>query len=490
MSLMGLRVGRTTSVERTRTEGAHGDLMATTDYLKRRGQTWFVRVQIPKHLWEAAGGRSEYVKTLKTGDLNEANKLKHAHVAAFKRKIEALERGQPSDALNELYEKAAVWRDTLERHKGEVLLYEGGDQERPYYLNDEYLSQISEEAQEFLEKHGERAASAFFKVARGEGTLLSSQVDTWLAEQSGTITAQTSAQHRTVIRAFTAWAGSGVLTEDVTQRYAGQFVSHLLTPTSGLSRKTARRYVSSLSSFWRWLRARGLANENPWRDQELGKKSTRGEALARKQWSDEALVKVLRGAYTARYTAILHGLVRLALVTGARLDELCALRTVDVHKREDGWWINIVEGKTEAARREVPIHDSAAHVLARRCKASRDFLFDGLVPGGPDKKRSWNVSKAFGHYTRKLDLGDDRQKFHSLRNTFVEVMEAAEVPESTIKLIIGHTRPSLTFGGYSKGERVRLREVINKLHYAPNVMRLIRAPAKNDHPRPARKRRK
>jgi hypothetical protein len=120
-----------------------------------------------------------------------------------------------------LYEKAAAWRDTLERHKGEVLLYEGGDQERPYYLNDEYLSQISEEAQEFLETHGERAASAFFKVARGEGTLLSSQVDTWLAEQSGTITAQTSAQHRTVIRAFTAWAGSGVLIEDVTQRYAG-----------------------------------------------------------------------------------------------------------------------------------------------------------------------------------------------------------------------------------------------------------------------------
>jgi hypothetical protein len=84
---------------------------------------------------------------------------------------------------------------------------------------------------------------------------------------------------------------------------------------------------------------------------------------------------------------------------------------------------------------------------------------EGLLPGGLDKKRSWNVSKAFGHYTRKLDLGDDRQKFHSLRNAFVEVMEAAEVPESTIKLIIGHARSSLTFGGYSKGERVKLRAI-------------------------------
>ena len=100
--------------------------MGTTDYLKRRGQTWFVRVQIPKHSWKAAGGRREYVKTLKTHDLNKANKLKHAHVAAFKRKIEALQRGKPNDALDELYEKAMAWRDTLERHKGEVLFYEGG----------------------------------------------------------------------------------------------------------------------------------------------------------------------------------------------------------------------------------------------------------------------------------------------------------------------------------------------------------------------------
>ena len=60
----------------------------------------------------------------------------------------------------------------------------------------------------------------------------------------------------------------------------------------------------------------------------------------------------------------------------------------------------------------------------------------------------------------------------TVRNTFTEAMEAAEVPESTTKLIIGHKRPSLTYGHYSKGERVR--EHINKLHYSRDVMRLIR----------------
>jgi integrase len=178
------------------------------------------------------------------------------------------------------------------------------------------------------------------------------------------------------------------------------------------------------------------------------------------------------------------------VVTGARLDELCALETRDAHHREDGWWITIREGKTQAAVREVPIHDSAAHVIERRHRSADGFLFAGLVPGGPDKKRSWNASKAFGHYTKKLDLGEQRQVFHALRSTFTEAMEAAEVPESTVKLLIGHKRASLTYGHYSKGERVKLRKHVNKLRYSPEVMRLIRGAARLEGSRRSHRRRK
>jgi integrase len=450
--------------------------MAPSDYLKQRGQTWFVRVQIPKHLWEAAGGKREYVRTLKTRDRNEANRLKHAHIAALKRRIEALEKTRrPSDAVTDLYDKAIAWRSALERHKGEVLLQDR-DGTPLWSADDEFLSQISEEANEFLETHGPKAADAFYKMATGTGTPLSPQVDTWLSEEGDRITKQTKAQHRTVLRVFTAWAKDGVLIEDVTRRYAGDFVSHLRSPSSGLSRKTAQRYVSSLSSLWVWLEARGLAQANPWTGHGIGKKSKRGGATNRSQWSDAALVKLLSGKYTQRYTEILHDLIRLALVTGARLDDLCALKVADVLKRGDGWWITITAGKTQAAVRDVPIHRAAAHVLERRLKSAKSFLIQGLIPGGPDSKRSWNVSKAFGHYTHSLDLGEARHTFHELRNTFVEAMEAAEVPESTTKLIIGHARASMTYGRYSKGQRVQLREAINKLRYSAEVMRLIRMP--------------
>ena len=416
-------------------------------------------------------GKREYIKPLKTRDRNEANRLKHAYVAAFKGQIRALERHKPV-ALDPLIEKALAFRDALERHKGDVLV-EGRDGETLWSGADEFLGQVADEAEELLETHGEQTATAFHKMAKGEGTLLRSHIDTWLTELVGTVTGQTIAQHRGVLNTFLAWAGGDLLIEVVERKRAGEFVSHLLAHASGLSRKTVQRYISSLSALWIWLVAKGLAPDNPWRGHGVGRQSKRGEAPKRGQWTDAALVKVLSGHYTDLYTETLHDLVRLALVTGARLDELCALKVTDAHERQDGWWITIRSGKTEAALRDIPVHESAAHVLIRRCKGSRGFIFEGLAAGGPDKKRSWNVSKAFGHYTRKLSLGEERQVFHSLRASFIEAMEAAEVPESTTALLVGHARQSMTYGHYSKGLRVKLRKSINKLRYAPAVMRLI-----------------
>jgi integrase len=64
--------------------------------------------------------------------------------------------------------------------------------------------------------------------------------------------------------------------------------------------------------------------------------------------------------------------------------------------------------------------------------------------------------------------------FHALRNTFTEAMEGAEVLESTVKLLIGHKRDSMTYGHYSKGARVDLRNAIDRLTYSVDVMELIR----------------
>ena len=45
-----------------------------------------------------------------------------------------------------------------------------------------------------------------------------------------------------------------------------------------------------------------------------------------------------------------------------------------------------------------------------------------------------------------------------------------------VKLLVGHKRPSLTYGHYSEGERVELRRFIQKLNYGRAIMSAIKKP--------------
>ena len=55
--------------------------------------------------------------------------------------------------------------------------------------------------------------------------------------------------------------------------------------------------------------------------------------------------------------------------------------------------------------RELPVHPKAVSIIERRMKGVRDeFLFEGLTPGGPDEKRSWYVSKAYGRFRQQIGV--------------------------------------------------------------------------------------
>lgn len=216
---------------------------------------------------------------------------------------------------------------------------------------------------------------------------------------------------------------------------------------------------------------------NPWARHRSIRPSVQ---IRRKPLTDEQLVSLLSGSYdTPRYRQVLADLVRLALVTGCRLEELCALKKSDVVKRKDGYWIVIREGKTEAAAREVPILSSVDHVLDRRCRAKRqksEWLFSEVTPGAYGR-RSHHVSKAYGRYRKLVGVSARGQDFHALRHTFTDMMEGVGVPVPIVQLIIGHSRKATmgTTAIYSHGERVNLRQVINKARYSREVMRYIKA---------------
>jgi integrase len=209
-----------------------------------------------------------------------------------------------------------------------------------------------------------------------------------------------------------------------------------------------------------------------WTQHELGKKT---KQPYRTGLSDEKLLKLLKGSYsTERYASHPARRASPGLLHGARLDELCALRRLDVEKAKDGYWLTVREGKTDAAARRIPVHASAIAIIERRLKGKGEFLFEGLETGGPDEKRSWYVSKAYGRFREQVGVSDKGDDFHALRNTFIECMEGHGVPESTVKLLVGHSRAgSMTYGHYSKGQLVDLRAAIERLTYSPAVMSAI-----------------
>jgi integrase len=113
-------------------------------------------------------------------------------------------------------------------------------------------------------------------------------------------------------------------------------------------------------------------------------------------------------------------------------------------------------------------------IIERRLKGQGVWVFEGLEPGGPDAKRSWYVSKAYGRFRAQVGVADKGQDFHALRTTFIERMEGLGAPESTIKLLVGHERgQSMTYGHYSAGTLVDLRSAIERLTYSPAIMKLL-----------------
>jgi hypothetical protein len=60
---------------------------------------------------------------------------------------------------------------------------------------------------------------------------------------------------------------------------------------------------------------------------------------------------------------------------------------------------------------------------------------------------------------------------HAVRHSFTGCVEGHGVPES--KLLVGHARESLTYGRYSKGDRVNLRAAIDRLDYGAEFMEAV-----------------
>ena len=103
--------------------------------------------------------------------------------------------------------------------------------------------------------------------------------------------------------------------------------------------------------------------------------------------------------------------------------------------------------------------------MARLTEGSKDgYVLSGLT-ANKYGDRSNAVGKHFGRLKTELGFGS-QHVFHSIRKTVITALENAGVSENVVADIVGHEKPTMTYGLYSGGVSLALkRDALAKLVY-------------------------
>ncbi|WP_421697553.1 DUF6538 domain-containing protein [Ancylobacter sp.] len=408
-------------------------------YIERRRQTYYAVVEVAPSLREKVG-KKRLIRSLQTRDLATARERRWAVVAELQKIIEDAKKGviaTPSMVEEALRHRTAILGDRTEENDARYALYR--------------------HVEALEERKGYEYALAYAAIATGAETPLDTHLDAWLAEQR--FKPRTAGDRRRAIARLMDWGCRTI--ESVDRVKAGEYVTFMMESRDATwsgDHATVVKYISALSSYWRWMRRKGkITVENPWSEQAppAPKASHRdGDATEERPFTDVELAKLLAGDAAP----ILADAMRIAALSGARIDPIICLRAKDCM---DGYF-RFKPQKNEKRARVVPIHSDLTALVARRVEGKQpdDFIFDDVAtpPEGSGRERSMPVSKRFGRYLRDLGLeemvpGKRRSlvNFHSFRRWFATKAERAGQSPHVIEAVIGHKRGSLLLDRYSGG---------------------------------------
>ncbi|MBF5056354.1 phage integrase family protein [Alcanivorax sp. 521-1] len=140
--------------------------------------------------------------------------------------------------------------------------------------------------------------------------------------------------------------------------------------------------------------------------------------------------------------------------TGARIEEICQLKTGDILTSDGVECFYIRDGKTENAERIVPIHKDLKSVVKRLIKDSEDQYLISVSGKNKYGNRSDSLGKQFGRLKKSIGYGPEFV-FHSMRKSFITLLQNNDIPGLTIASIVGHETGTITFDVYSAGPSAR-----------------------------------
>ena len=324
----------------------------------------------------------------------------------------------------------------------------------------------------------EREARAFAKMVFEGAMPIEEALERYLNERSEgnpfgyDPLAKTTAQNlRSSVRHLLQSMGQEKpLLQDVTPAVVERFTSEYLPHKAKVSYSTISKHMTLLRGMWSWaitdkklLRTKtGKLIANPWAQQERGTPRKRSRKSnpeeARTAFNADQISKLFAGF--SGWGTRQGDLMRLALVTGCRVDELGSLLLADVVSGGEGFFVR--HGKTENAKRFVPVVEDAQRLLGRRVEKAIELqtalpvekhrLFPEW-PLKPSTNKVNAVSQWFTRYRREV-LGketDGRLAMHSFRHTWRTTARRAGVPEDRINELGGWSQEQNTSWVYDHG---------------------------------------
>lgn len=427
------------------------------------GKSWVFRMVTPSELvgvpnpWDGRPLGKEIKRGLGTRRLTEARKLRDIALGDIRRLADGFTDGSAFSLAS-----AVEWREAI--REARKLAAAQGD---PAYVAEEFVMQDKLEA---AEKRGlpREQLKRFARVATGRGFPLELAHREYVAARSegnaygyktlkktSVISLESAVKH---LRAYLGDEAGTACLEDVSPEVAQVFRDAYL-PTvkgprspNGLSPQTITKNVNMLKQVWVWADEQGhLANgyANPWLFKRGIARTSGRQDQGRQDYQPGETSKLL--AATSRGTRQ-GDLVRLAIATGCRVNEIATIASKNVKPDASGFYLH--DGKTKNALRYVPVVEEARAVLKARMAVhgSTGRLFPEW-PIRPASDKAASVSQWFTRFRRKT-LGketDGRLALHSTRHTWKTVARRAGVNEAAVNELGGWEGPKTSSSVYDHG---------------------------------------
>jgi integrase len=409
-----------------------------SNHIERRANLWYATLTIPKDARETIG-KMKFIQSLGTANKREAITRAAPLVSLWKSKIEEA-RGNEGAVDNE----ALRWKGYLANAKGVEL----------HVLEETLL----DKAKVMEAEHGEHIAGSFYQIAMGYSTPLNSNHEKW--KDQLTHVAKTKDQ---MIKDVDVFLNKFQTIERVTKLEARNWINEIIE--AGNSVGTAKRILMAARNYWGYLRIQdvvGIDNE----PLTLKGLLPTAKKTKKKGWIpfDPSSIVTLWKEANLRSDQTLADLIFLGAYTGARIEEICSLKLENLSEAS----FKVVDSKTNAGIREVPIHSELIDTIKRLKESSQDGYLLTNLTFNKYGDRSNNLGKRFGKLKTSMGFSTDHV-FHSIRKTLVTLLENAGVSEGVTADIVGHEKKTMTYGLYSGGNSLTVKkEAIDKVKYPFN----------------------